>query len=157
MPKLAKGDPAVTTTTTKKLARVDFLGSFFLGSLILSLLLPLEIGGIKVPWNHPLIPSLFGLAVIFIGLFIATEKWLAKEPILPLELFHRRDAVASFIIMGLQVAAQIGVRLPTHVWLAVVLTCLFILADVFRPTILSSNEESIKHRGRCTSFPGCSG
>lgn len=154
MPKLTKGDPT-SKTTTKRLARVDFLGSLFLGSLILSLLLPLEIGGIKVPWNHPLIPSLFGLAVILIGLFIATEKWWATEPILPLELFHRRDSVVTFIIMGLQVAAQIGVRVGLSATIEIILMprC---SVDVFRAVVLPSNQESVKHRGRCSSLPSCS-
>ncbi|KAF7553459.1 hypothetical protein G7Z17_g3617 [Cylindrodendrum hubeiense] len=36
------------------LARIDGLGAFLLGTGILALMLPLEIGGQKVPWTHPL-------------------------------------------------------------------------------------------------------
>jgi hypothetical protein len=38
-----------------------------------------------------------------------TEVWWAKEPIFPLQLLRQRDAVASYLIMGFQVAAQLGV------------------------------------------------
>jgi hypothetical protein len=99
-------------TNLSKLKRVDFVGSALLGLLILSFLLPMEIGGVKIPWSHPLIPSLFIAAAVFLGLFVAWEKRGAKEPILPLELFAQRDTVASFLIMALQVAAQIGARAP---------------------------------------------
>jgi len=78
--------------------------------MVLALLLPIELGGDKFPWTHPIIISLFALSGVLLVLFIAVEK-REKEPILPLEIFHRRDAVLSFLIMGLQVAAQISVCL----------------------------------------------
>ncbi|KAJ9137702.1 Vacuolar membrane amino acid uptake transporter fnx2 [Pleurostoma richardsiae] len=91
-----------------KLARVDFLGSALLGLLILCFLLPLEIGGVKVPWTHPAIPALFGSAAVLTVLFIVAEKRWAREPILPLELFTRKDTVLSLLVMILQAAAQLG-------------------------------------------------
>lgn len=93
----------------KKLGRIDFLGALFLGLLILSLLLPLEIGGIIIPWSHPVIPTLVFSAMVFLGAFILVEQRWAKDPVLPLEIFSNKDAVLSIGIMGLQVAAQAGV------------------------------------------------
>lgn len=91
-----------------KLSRVDFKGAILFALTVLTLLLPLEIGGIQVPWSHPSIPVFFGLSAVLLFAFIAVEK-KQEEPILPLEIFHRRDAVFSFAIIALQSAAQLGV------------------------------------------------
>lgn len=92
-----------------KLAGIDFLGALVLGLLILSVLLPLELGGVIIPWSHPAIPALFTSAAIFLALFIVVEHRWAKDPVLPLGIFTNRYALLSFGIMGLQVAAQVGV------------------------------------------------
>jgi hypothetical protein len=97
--------------TSGKLVRIDFLGSSLLAVFILLLLLPLELGGETVPWSHPLIPSLFAAAAIFLALFVLVEKRWANEPVLDLDLFKKRDVVLGFLIMALQSAAQIGVSL----------------------------------------------
>lgn len=96
---------------TAKLGRIDFLGASVLSVFILLLLLPLELGGNQVPWSHPLIPGLFAAAAIMLLLFVLVEKRWAKEPILELSLFSQRDTVLSFLIMGFQSAAQLGVSL----------------------------------------------
>ena len=72
-------------------------------------MLPLEIGGEKIPWSHPLIAILFAGGTVLLLLFLATEAWWAKEPVFPLVLLRQRDVVASYIVMGCQLAAQIGV------------------------------------------------
>ncbi|OCK86845.1 MFS general substrate transporter [Cenococcum geophilum 1.58] len=95
--------------TSGKLARIDFLGSSLLAIFILLLLLPLELGGEKVPWSHPLIPGLFAAAAISLVLFVLVEKRWTEEPVLDLDLFKQRDAVLGFLIMAFQCAAQVGV------------------------------------------------
>lgn len=96
------------------LRRVDFLGSALLASFLVALLLPLELGGSKVAWADPQIPVCFCAAALLLALFVAVEKWLAPNPLLPLSMFHNRHTVASFVIMALQTAAQLGVRLGTR-------------------------------------------
>jgi hypothetical protein len=91
-----------------KFSRIDFKGSVLFALTILALLLPIELGGVKFPWSHPIILSLVALSVVFLFVFIAVEKREA-EPILPLEIFHKRDAVFSFLIIGFQTAAQLSV------------------------------------------------
>ncbi|KAH6623799.1 major facilitator superfamily domain-containing protein [Chaetomium tenue] len=90
-----------------KLSRVDFKGSILFTFAILALLLPIELGGVKLPWSHPAIITLFSLSPVLLFVFVAVEKRQA-EPILPLEIFHRRDAALSFLILGFQIAAQLG-------------------------------------------------
>ncbi|OJD32236.1 multidrug resistance protein [Diplodia corticola] len=87
------------------LSRLDILGSITLTAAILLLMFPLELGGQKIPWSHPLIFSLLGAAVIASILFILAEKH-AAEPVLPLDIFRERDFSITFVIMALQVAAQ---------------------------------------------------
>lgn len=90
------------------LARIDFLGATLLAAFMLTFLLPLELGGVKIPWTHPLIFIFAGAAVVFGGLFLATEAWWARDPVFPLVLLRHRDVVASYFVMGCQIAAQLG-------------------------------------------------
>jgi MFS family permease len=89
-----------------KLARIDFIGAAFMTLSILGLLLPLEIGGERVPWSSVTIVALFAGAIIFGLLFLATEGWVASEPIIPLHLLQQRDVVIACFIMSFQCAAQ---------------------------------------------------
>jgi hypothetical protein len=97
-----------TASQKSKLRRIDFKGSILFALAILALLLPIELGGVKLPWSHPAIFALFGLSAVLLFGFVLVET-RQEEPILPLEIFHRRDAVFSFAIIGLQTAAQLGV------------------------------------------------
>jgi MFS family permease len=93
-------------TQQSKLARIDFMGAIFMTLSILGLLLPLEVGGEQVPWSSPIIAVLFVGAIVFGLLFLATEAWVVKEPIIPLILLRQRDVVVSSFIMLLQCSAQ---------------------------------------------------
>ncbi|KAK3321999.1 major facilitator superfamily domain-containing protein [Apodospora peruviana] len=99
--------PTDDSKNKSKFSRIDFKGSFTFALMVLALLLPISIGGVNLPWSHPIIPSLFILSGLLLVMFITVEK-RQEEPILPLEIFHQRDAVLSFLIMGLQTAAQLG-------------------------------------------------
>ncbi|KIW17915.1 hypothetical protein PV08_05110 [Exophiala spinifera] len=103
----------------ERLGRLDFLGALVLGLLILSLLLPLEVGGVNISWRHPAIPTLILSSVILLGLFIGIEKRWAKDPVLPLEIFSNKYAVYSFGIMALQVAAQAGLMFSVPLYFQV--------------------------------------
>lgn len=92
-----------------KLDRIDFLGATLTKLTIFAFLVPLEIGGVKVPWSHPLIPGLLVSACVLSALFVASQAYFAKEPIFPLDLLRHKDFVASSMVMSLQTAAQLGV------------------------------------------------
>lgn len=103
-----------TTSAGKKLGQVDFLGSFLLAAFLILTLLPIEFGGNKIAWTDPQIPVYFGLAAVALGLFIVAEK--RRKPsnqLLPLSMFRSRHTVSSFLIILLQLAAQLGVRIPS--------------------------------------------
>lgn len=91
------------------LARIDFLGAFFLGIGILAVMLPFEIVGPRISWTHPAVLGLFGVGLLLLGLFFIVEARWAREPIFPLRLLQQKNTVLCYIIMGSQVAAQLAV------------------------------------------------
>ncbi|KAH7160402.1 major facilitator superfamily domain-containing protein [Dactylonectria estremocensis] len=101
------------------LARIDGLGAFFLGSGILALMLPLEIGGQKVSWTHPLVFSLIGAGIVLLFLFVRVEATWAKEPIFPLRLFGRRNVTMSYFIVAAQNGAQLGMMYSVPIYFQV--------------------------------------
>jgi hypothetical protein len=89
-------------TPRQKLARIDFLGCFLLAGFVGALLLAVSfktssVGENEIAWSDPLIVGLFGASAGLFVLFILVETKFAKEPVLPLELLHRRTAVSVAI------------------------------------------------------------
>lgn len=149
--------PQGPKTQWQQLQRIDFKGTVAFTLMTLAFLLPTELGGKHFPWTHPLIISLFAASIGLLVLFIWVEK-RAAEPIIPLEIFHKKDAVLSYAVTFLQTGAQVGVcihpRLPhQRIQLAENLT----VDDVLRPALLPSNSQHLVRRSRCTSHARCGG
>ncbi|KAF3762220.1 MFS general substrate transporter [Cryphonectria parasitica EP155] len=104
---------------SSNLRRVDFLGSFLLAAFLLLLLLPLELGGSKLEWTDPMIFISLAGAAVSLGLFILAEKSWVVNPLVPLDMFYNRHTVASFIIMALQCAAQLGMMFSVPLYFQV--------------------------------------
>ncbi|KAI1384976.1 MFS general substrate transporter [Hypoxylon trugodes] len=120
LPNMTTGRIRTDAESSKsRLARIDFLGAFFLGAGLLSILLPLRIAGQKVPWTSPIVPSLFGLGAVLLALFAVTEARWAKEPIFPLRLLRNRGMVLGYVIMVCQTAAQVGMMLSVPLYFQV--------------------------------------
>ncbi|KAL1608865.1 hypothetical protein SLS59_002056 [Nothophoma quercina] len=102
-----------------KFARIDFLGAFLMTMGILSLLLPMEIGGDRVPWSDYRIAMLFAAALVFGLLFLAVEGWVAKEPIIPLSVLRHKEVLLSSLIMMCQVGAQVGLMFAVPLYFQV--------------------------------------
>ncbi|GAP82337.1 putative major facilitator superfamily transporter [Rosellinia necatrix] len=88
------------------LSRIDFAGSLLLGIGILLLMLPIEIGGVKVPWTHPIIFSLLGAGVLTLGVFVINEARWAEVPAFPLRLIKNRDILLPYITICCIAGAQ---------------------------------------------------
>lgn len=79
-----------------KLRRVDWIGSvLFIGSTT-RFLIPITWGGVSYAWDSwrvlaPLIIGIVGLAV-----FVVFEEYVAKEPLIRLDVFKNRTAAASY-------------------------------------------------------------
>ncbi|KAI0123937.1 major facilitator superfamily transporter [Xylariales sp. AK1849] len=87
-------------------ARIDLAGILLLGLSILTLMLPIELGGVKVSWTHPFIFMLFGVGAILLLLFVATEAWWATNPVFPIRLLKNREILACYFVIGTISAAQ---------------------------------------------------
>lgn len=101
------------------LSRVDFLGAALLALTVLSILVPIDLGGKSYPWTHPLILGLFASALLLGGLFLLVEARWAANPVFPLSLFRDRNVVASYAITGCQTAAQLGLMFSVPIYFQV--------------------------------------
>ncbi|MCJ1459082.1 hypothetical protein MMC28_009459 [Mycoblastus sanguinarius] len=81
---------------SEKLKRVDWVGSvIFIGSAT-SFLIPITWGGVSYPWDswRTLVPLIIGIAGLVA--FIPYEAYVAKEPLIRLDVFKNRTASASY-------------------------------------------------------------
>ncbi|KAF1981182.1 MFS general substrate transporter, partial [Aulographum hederae CBS 113979] len=99
-----------------RLARVDFAGAGLLTLTVLALLVPLTVGGQKLPWTHPLIIASFVGCGVAGTLFYFTEQYWAVEPIFPLHLLRNRDVLTAYGAYAFQTSAQMGMMftVPTY-------------------------------------------
>ncbi|KAI0426279.1 major facilitator superfamily transporter [Xylaria sp. FL1042] len=88
------------------LSRIDFAGSILFGTGILLLMLPVEIGGVKVPWTHPMIFGLLGTGVILLGIFVVNEARWAEKPAFPLRLMVHKDILLPYTALCCIAGAQ---------------------------------------------------
>ncbi|ASS67095.1 MULTISPECIES: DHA2 family efflux MFS transporter permease subunit [Paenibacillus] len=77
--------------------KVDYLGSLFMTTTIVPLLLAFSWAGTKYDWGSPEILSLIGGAILSGVIFVFIERY-AKNPILPLHLFKNGVVTVSNII-----------------------------------------------------------
>ncbi|RMZ75259.1 hypothetical protein DV737_g5386, partial [Chaetothyriales sp. CBS 132003] len=94
-------------TLAQKLKRIDVLGAITLTASISSLLVALDFLSNESELVTVLIPVV--LFVILSVVFVCTEKFWAKEPILPLRLLGSRVMLTSYLLGGFQTAAQLAV------------------------------------------------
>lgn len=78
-------------------SKIDYTGSFYLMIAMITLLLGFSFAGIKYHWLSIQIVGLLSVSLMFLLLFIRTEKRV-ESPILPLSLFQNRTFVISSII-----------------------------------------------------------
>lgn len=97
------------SSISSRLARIDALGALLLGATVLSLMMPLEIGGQKIPWSHPIIFALFAAGIVLAVAFVLVESRWAKEPIFPLRLLRNAQVTKSYLMVAAQAGAQLAV------------------------------------------------
>ena len=86
---------------------IDFLGAGLLILTLVPLLLGLLWGGNQYPWGSLVENSLFAGGILALILFIQTER-VAKQPILPLDLFRSRIFTVSVAVTFLSGMAMFG-------------------------------------------------
>jgi len=89
---LVKVPPRVSNRSY--LARIDFVGAFFIVSFLVLLLLGLNAGGNLVPWTHPLVLSTLPVSLLtFVGFIVWESR--SKQPILPVRLLTHRTILTG--------------------------------------------------------------
>ncbi|KAK6337845.1 hypothetical protein TWF696_001324 [Orbilia brochopaga] len=92
-----------------KLARIDFLGALLLALAIVGILLVLDLGGQKVPWDSKLIMTLSILSAILLIAFCIVEIYVAAEPIFPLFLLSKNNIATSYGSLAFSSVSQVGI------------------------------------------------
>jgi EmrB/QacA subfamily drug resistance transporter len=87
---------------------IDFSGAFLLSAGLGSLILALSWGGHDYAWNSVQIVGLFITSAVSLILFLLNEYYVAKDPILPLDLFKNRTFDLSMVIMFFFGMAMMG-------------------------------------------------
>lgn len=96
----------VKKTSVARHKRVDYAGAFTLVMSLVLLLVALNTGGNLFPWTHPLILACLLLSSLCLFAFGYIEKYLAKEPVIPVGLLADRTVLAAcmanwFMVMSL--------------------------------------------------------
>ncbi|KAI9574971.1 vacuolar amino acid permease [Boletus coccyginus] len=110
-------DAVANASTSSKLSRIDFLGSF---TLVVSVACMLSAFSIKtteeLPWSHPLIWGLLMVGGIFGLAFVYVEARWAPYPVMPLRLISQRTplAVALANLMASMTAFSMLYNVPLY-------------------------------------------
>ena len=101
------------------LRNLDWLGAILSALCITTGLGAISLGGQKLPWSHPLIILALIVCLISAALFMLTERYHAKFPLLPPKLITHNGIGLICVIQILLCAARFGVggmvTLPTKV------------------------------------------
>ncbi|KYQ93386.1 major facilitator superfamily protein [Tieghemostelium lacteum] len=85
--------PQDTLPFKEGVKRIDAIGTLTLVSAVVSFLLAMSWGGETYQWDSPIVISLFSASILLLSIFIIAEKFLTKNPIIPLVLFKNRNYV----------------------------------------------------------------
>ena len=88
-----------------KIRALDIEGNFLFTSLVICLLLALEWGGSKYPWNEPRIIALFVTSGVLFVIFMGIQIHREDKATVPMRLIKKRcvwgPAIYSFCIPGI--------------------------------------------------------
>lgn len=118
VPSTSTEEDAESTEFSSPLARfsrIDWAGALCMVVAIVSLLLPLEMAGPRLPWTHPFILGCLVLSAVTICLFVVVELRWAAEPIFPLRVLRSRTVVLAYLTTFFQTSAQLGVSIRSSV------------------------------------------
>ncbi|KAE8380386.1 major facilitator superfamily domain-containing protein [Aspergillus bertholletiae] len=98
------------TKLSDGIAAVDWLGTICILAVTLLLLLGLDFGGAIFPWSSPKVICLIVFGTAMIGLFVFSEKRLARYPLMPLSIFHSVSNNAIILVAFAHSMVSIGVE-----------------------------------------------
>ncbi|KAG8958974.1 hypothetical protein FRC00_002081 [Tulasnella sp. 408] len=93
-PKHSTVEPAGFKETMRRLAGIDWIGAILSTSMIISILLPLQWGGVTKPWNDKTVIALFCVFAVLLAAFIGWEWYIGEEKAtMPLSMWTNRTQV----------------------------------------------------------------
>jgi len=102
--------PAGPGSMMEKIKRIDGLGALTLVSSVTLLLVGLSLGGNERDWNDNLVIGSLVAGAITLVLFVLVEKFVAREPLMPMEVLFTKTpgfiALACWFIS----MSQFGIR-----------------------------------------------
>ena len=101
------------TTVIDGLKAVDWFGSISILAATLMVFLGLEFGGAIFPWKSPQVLCLVIIGALISGIFIFSEKRLARYPLMPLDLFKNWSNIASLLLCFLHATVSLPIS-PSH-------------------------------------------
>jgi hypothetical protein len=101
------------TPVIKGLKAVDWFGSISILTAILMIFLGLEFEGVTFPWKSLQVLCLVIIGALTSGIFIFSEKRLARYLLMPLDLFKNPSNIASLLIYFLHSMVSLLIP-PSH-------------------------------------------
>lgn len=86
---------SVPGNARSKLARIDWLGTLAIVTATTFVLLPTIWGGSTYAWNSPIVIGFYCAAAVVIAIFFYIETYVAKEPVIPFNLFKNQSVSAG--------------------------------------------------------------
>ncbi|KAJ3103139.1 hypothetical protein HDU97_010347 [Phlyctochytrium planicorne] len=90
--------PSPEGSIVDKLVRIDYLGTALLTVAVTTLITPLQLGGTDWAWSSAQVIAMLCVSAVFWAAFVYVEVMVAKEAIIPPNLFMNRSVPALLII-----------------------------------------------------------
>ncbi|KAJ3104655.1 hypothetical protein HDU96_008854 [Phlyctochytrium bullatum] len=82
----------------EQLGRIDYLGTALLFAAVCCFITPLQQGGTEWEWNAPVTIAMFCISGLLGAAFVYVEWKVAKEPVIPPNLFMNRSVPALLLV-----------------------------------------------------------
>ncbi|KAJ3127379.1 hypothetical protein HK100_009792 [Physocladia obscura] len=89
--------PPVEGSIREKVGRVDGLGALLLLAAVICLVTPLQLGGTIWSWNSGEVIGMFIASIALFAIFAFVESKVAKEPLVPPEIFSSASVTALLL------------------------------------------------------------
>ncbi|KAJ3085134.1 hypothetical protein HK100_009153, partial [Physocladia obscura] len=90
--------PPVEGSIREKVRRIDGLGALLLLAAVICLVTPLQLGGTIWNWNSGEVIGMFIASIALFAIFAFVESKVAKEPLVPPEIFSSASVTAFLLI-----------------------------------------------------------
>lgn len=128
----------VKTSVRNGLQSIDWIGTLFVSSSVLMVLLGLDFGGSMHPWNSAIVICLIVFGVVSGVIFVTYEAKWARSPIIPVEMFSTRSSAAAFVLCFCHGYVFIGIAYYLPLYLQAVLATTALRSGLYLlPYILS--------------------